>query len=109
MEVHTCSEYLQGVMSVSARRVALTPSSLTLPRDFYYRRYQVLRSSQDFSGVFLACIPCTLPQFLLRCGHYRHPDPGAKARVWHLYTNRPDWDQTGRRPTCFVFVFLTDN
>ena len=74
MEVHTCSEYLQGVMSVSARRVALTPSSLTLPREFYYRRYQVL----VITGLFRA-LPGLYPL---------HPPP-VPAEVWPLQASRP--------------------
>jgi hypothetical protein len=52
-------DFLQHTMHVSARRVALTPASLTTALETYRARYS----------------------FLLRSGHYRHPDPGAKARV----------------------------
>jgi len=67
--------FLESTMNVSARRVSITPASLTHPLEFYQTRYQ----------------------FLLRCGHYRHPDPGAKAKIpaeaspaLHLITDTSD-------------------
>jgi len=67
--------FLESTMNVSARRVSITPASLTHPLAFYQTRYQ----------------------FLLRCGHYRHPDPGAKAKIpaeaspsLHLITDTSD-------------------
>merc|ERR550534_526101 len=68
-------EFLESTMNVSARRVSITPSSLTHTLAFYQTRYQ----------------------FLLCCGHYRHPDPGAKAKIpaeaspsLHLITDTSD-------------------
>jgi len=68
-------EFLESTMNVSARRVSITPSSLTHALTFYQTRYQ----------------------FLLRCGQYRHPDPGAKAKIpaeaspaLHLITDTSD-------------------
>jgi len=68
-------DFLEKKMNVSARRVSLTPASLTHSLDFYQTRYQ----------------------FLLRCGFYRHPDPGAKAKIpaeaspaLHLITDTSD-------------------
>merc|ERR1719370_1243572 len=51
--------FVESTMNVSARRDSITPASLTHPLAFYQTRYQ----------------------FLLRCGYYRHPDPGAKAKI----------------------------
>ena len=67
--------YLQKTMNVSAYRIAMTPKSLTHDLEFLQLRYQ----------------------FLLRSGHYRHPDPKAMSALpveaspaLHLITDTED-------------------
>jgi len=68
-------KYLQKTMNVSSHRIAFTPNSLTHDLEFFKLRYQ----------------------FLLKSGHYRHPDPSAKAAIpveaspaLHLITDTDD-------------------